>query len=163
MENLKPAPGRPPILIGGGGEKRTLRLVARYADEWNCVNVTPEEYERKLGILDRHCEAVGRDPDCIRRSVMSFGLIGPDRRAIDRATKRVMEMFTRLPPTSPAEYRKAARAEGMIVGTTDEAVDQLGRLAALGVAEIQLEHIDFDSDEFPEYLASEIIPRVAGL
>ena len=51
----------------------------------------------------------------------------------------------------------------MIAGTTDEVIDQLGRLAELGMEEVQFQHFNFDSDEVPEYLASEIAPRVRDL
>jgi F420-dependent oxidoreductase-like protein len=55
-------PGGPKIMIGGGGEKRTLRLTARYADMWNGFG-TPREIRHKLDVLTGHCEAVGRDPN----------------------------------------------------------------------------------------------------
>jgi alkanesulfonate monooxygenase SsuD/methylene tetrahydromethanopterin reductase-like flavin-dependent oxidoreductase (luciferase family) len=58
-----------PILIGGGGERKTLRTVARYADAWNVANVTPEEATRKRDILYAHCEEVGRDPAEIELTV----------------------------------------------------------------------------------------------
>ena len=58
-----------PILIGGGGERKTLRTVARYADAWNVANVTPEEATRKRDILLAHCEEVGRDPSEIELTV----------------------------------------------------------------------------------------------
>ena len=67
---LSPSPvqrPRPPLLIGGGGERVTLRIAARYADEWN-VRGTPEEFASKVRVLERHCAAVGRDPSEIRRS-----------------------------------------------------------------------------------------------
>jgi F420-dependent oxidoreductase-like protein len=57
----------PPIIIGGGGEKKTLRLVAQYADACNLFN--GPDLERKLGILRSHCEAVGRDYDEIHKTV----------------------------------------------------------------------------------------------
>jgi F420-dependent oxidoreductase-like protein len=53
---------RPPILIGGGGEKKTLRLVAQYADVWNATTSIADELAHKIDVLHRHCEAVGRDP-----------------------------------------------------------------------------------------------------
>jgi probable F420-dependent oxidoreductase len=60
-EKLNPAPLRDiPVLIGGAGEKKTLRLVAKHADIWHNF-VSPEELPRKLGILQEHCDAVGRD------------------------------------------------------------------------------------------------------
>jgi F420-dependent oxidoreductase-like protein len=52
----------PPICIGGSGEKRTLRTVAKYAQHWNFVGGTPEEFARKRDVLYAHCEDVGRDP-----------------------------------------------------------------------------------------------------
>lgn len=62
----KPAP---PFVIGGSGEKLTLRIVAQYADIWNCVSTDPQHFRAKSGILDAHCAAVGRDPQSIQRSV----------------------------------------------------------------------------------------------
>jgi F420-dependent oxidoreductase-like protein len=58
----------PPICIGGGGEKKTLRFVAQYAQHWNVPSGTPEDFTRKLGILHEHCAAVGRDPKEITTS-----------------------------------------------------------------------------------------------
>ena len=71
--------------------------------------------------------------------------------------------FRQDPPVSPGEYRKHAKRSGMIVGTTGEVVDHLGALAELGVDEVVFYHPDLYSDELPEYLASEIVPRVASL
>jgi probable F420-dependent oxidoreductase len=64
-----PVDGRLPLLLGGGGERIFLRLVAEYADEWNIVG-TPAEVARKASVLEEHCRAVGRDPGEIRRSVL---------------------------------------------------------------------------------------------
>jgi F420-dependent oxidoreductase-like protein len=52
----------PPICIGGGGERRTLRAVARYAQHWNYPGGPAEEFHRKVEVLHGHCEAIGRDP-----------------------------------------------------------------------------------------------------
>jgi probable F420-dependent oxidoreductase len=70
LAELNPQPaGRMPILIGGGGEKVTLRIVAEYADVWNGSGDV-ETFTRKTGILDDHCASVGRDPSEIERSVV---------------------------------------------------------------------------------------------
>ncbi len=63
----------PEIMIGGGGEKKTLRLVARYADACNLIPGSPEELRHKLDVLRRHCEAVGRDYDTIRKTIAYSG------------------------------------------------------------------------------------------
>ncbi|HEX8861729.1 MAG TPA: LLM class F420-dependent oxidoreductase [Actinomycetes bacterium] len=62
---------RPPILIGGGGERKTLRLVARYADACNLFGSSPEDVARKLEVLRSHCEAEGRDYDSIEKTVLA--------------------------------------------------------------------------------------------
>jgi len=62
---------RPRILIGGGGERRTLRLVARYADACNLFALSVPEVARKLEVLERHCEAEGRDPTTVERTILA--------------------------------------------------------------------------------------------
>ncbi|WP_371404663.1 LLM class F420-dependent oxidoreductase [Kribbella sp. NBC_00662] len=66
----------PPICIGGSGEKRTLRTTAKYAQHWNFVGGTPEEFARKRDVLYAHCADVGRDPSEITLS--SHVRLGPD-------------------------------------------------------------------------------------
>ena len=61
---------RPPILIGGGGEKKTLRLVARYADACNLFAASPDDVAHKLDVLARHCDDVGRDPATVRKTIL---------------------------------------------------------------------------------------------
>jgi F420-dependent oxidoreductase-like protein len=60
---------RPPTLIGGDGERKTLRLVARYADVWNSTVADVDGLAHKIDVLNRHCDAVGRDPGEIRKTV----------------------------------------------------------------------------------------------
>jgi F420-dependent oxidoreductase-like protein len=62
---------RPPILIGGGGERKTLLLVARYADSCNLFGTSPDDVARKLDVLRSHCDAVGRDYDSIEKTVLA--------------------------------------------------------------------------------------------
>jgi probable F420-dependent oxidoreductase len=69
LDRLEPPPVGPlPILVGGAGEKVTLRLVAEHADAWNAFG-PPDEYARRNAILDQHCADVGRDPNDIERTV----------------------------------------------------------------------------------------------
>jgi F420-dependent oxidoreductase-like protein len=64
---------RPPVMVGGDGERKTLRLVAQYADACNLFGRDPETVRRKLEVLDRHCEDVGRDPAEISRTMLGGG------------------------------------------------------------------------------------------
>ena len=160
----KPAAGRPPILIGGSGERRTLRIAAEHADEWNCVTVTePEGYGHKCEVLERHCEAVDRDPATIARSMMLFPLAAPNEAALEGVARKTMAHFGAGPDDSPQAFRERMEGRGLLSGTTEQVIEKLGRLAELGLQEVVFQHMDFDSDEVPEYLAAEIAPRVADI
>ncbi|MGW0630539.1 LLM class F420-dependent oxidoreductase [Streptomyces sp. NPDC002758] len=76
----------PEIMIGGGGEKKTLRLVAQYADACNLIPSSPEELRHKLDVLRGHCDTVGRDYDTIRKTIAYTG---------DAATDGDLDAFTR--------------------------------------------------------------------
>ena len=156
----KPAPGRPYLLIGGSGPKRTLRYAAQHANEWNTVPAPLEALAERIATLNAHCEAVGRDPASIRKTMMTFGFVGPD----DAAIERNMALFPRMTGEGSLEERKAAlRARGQIVGRTDDVIDQLGTLAELGISEVQFQHLDFHDDTIPEFLATDVAPKVKGL
>ncbi len=155
----KPAAGRPPILIGGGGERRTLRLVAKYADEWNAQALTPDGFRRKLGVLEDHCQAVGRNPSTIRRSMLSVGPIGATQAEVDDATRSMMEMFPQPAGTTAAEYRERVKSNGAIVGGADEILDSLGRLSEAGLDEVLLLY----APGIAEFLAADVLPRAAAL
>ena len=68
----RPVRGSVPVLVAGGGEKRTLDLVARYGDACNVTAGAPADVRHKFDVLDRHCERVGRDPAEITRTVFAF-------------------------------------------------------------------------------------------
>ena len=68
---------RPPILIGGDGEKKTLRLVAQYADIWNSMTTDVDELKHKVDVLNRHCDTVGRDPGEIRKTCGGLVVVDP--------------------------------------------------------------------------------------
>jgi len=88
---------RPPILVGGGGERRTLRLVAQYADACNLFDLPGSGFQHDLGhklsVLRRHCDAVGRDYAEIEKTVASSVDLGEDRRA---GTRRLVEHLREL-------------------------------------------------------------------
>ncbi len=83
---------RVPIMIGGGGEKKTLRLVAQYADATNVFG-TPEGVARKYAILAEHCAAVGRDPDEIERSTLQNIRVTRDGRGDTETPAQVIDRF----------------------------------------------------------------------
>lgn len=152
-----PKPTRPvPLIIGGSGERRTLRLVAEHAAEWSCVNLSPEVFAAKSRVLDAHCEAVGRDPATVRRSMMLFAFVGPHEETVDGLLRRYLRDDT----ATAAELRRRAQERGMFVGATAAALDHLGRLKDLGLQEVQVQHLEFDDDALPEFVAAELAPRL---
>ena len=83
MNNPRPIRGDIPIMIGGSGERKTLRLVARYADACNLFGDV-DRARHLLGVLDGHCEAVGRDPSEITRTRMATVIVAPTHEAAER-------------------------------------------------------------------------------
>ncbi len=82
-------------MVGGGGERKTLRLVAQYADACNVFG-SPETIARKYGVLDAHCAAVGRDPNEIERSTLQDVRLGADGAGGGEAPDQVIERVGEL-------------------------------------------------------------------
>lgn len=82
----KPVNGNIPLWIGGGGEKRTLRSVAQYADGWNYFMTDPEEYRHKLSVLHQHCKDSSRDAKEIRQGLIVRAVLDQDVEAPDATT-----------------------------------------------------------------------------
>ena len=118
-----PAPvGRIPIMIGGGGERKTLRMVAQYADESNII-CAPDEIPRKLAALDEHCERLGRDRSEITVTYQTSVCIAPTR---EQAQREADEAVARIPEL-------AARRGGLICGDPSDVAAVYQRIMATGV------------------------------
>jgi probable F420-dependent oxidoreductase len=120
----------PPIIVGGKGD-RLLELVAACADGWNtCWVWTPAAYRERLEVLERACEAVGRDPATITRSLGLYALCGEDERDLERR-------FERLRASTPAGVLDGTTLDawrvGRLVGTVDEVREQAAAWADLGI------------------------------
>jgi alkanesulfonate monooxygenase SsuD/methylene tetrahydromethanopterin reductase-like flavin-dependent oxidoreductase (luciferase family) len=149
-----PAGGR--LVVGGRGERRTMRVAAELADEWNVTRVTYDEYPRKLEVLAGHCRAFGRDPAAIRLSLMAPIVIGRTRAEVAARLARGREWFPRV-PESEAEWR----AQSFLFGSVDEVVRDLRRWQGLGVQAVMLQCLDIDDLVALELIAREVIPAVA--
>jgi alkanesulfonate monooxygenase SsuD/methylene tetrahydromethanopterin reductase-like flavin-dependent oxidoreductase (luciferase family) len=112
----KPVQDPLPLLVGGGGEKRTMRIAARYADEWN-VWGTPEVLRHKIGVLERHCEDLGRDPATIRKSAQALLFLSEDEGWL-------------------ARFRGSDMGRAAIVGTPDEVGEVVQGYVDAGVDEL---------------------------
>ncbi|HWI72558.1 MAG TPA: LLM class F420-dependent oxidoreductase [Baekduia sp.] len=94
--NPKPIRGDIPILIGGSGEKKTLRMVAQYADASNVFG-DPERVKHLMGVLDAHCERLGRDPKAIKRTKLGVLVIADSH---DAAQAKVAPLREHMPAES---------------------------------------------------------------
>jgi F420-dependent oxidoreductase-like protein len=136
--------GRPPLLIGGNGRRRTLALAARYADEWNAVFATAAEFSELNAELDRLLEQHGRQPGAVRRSLMTGIVFGRHDAEVQRkATERGSGI-------------EELRREGLVVGTASEIVDQLGKLDEAGVQRVMLQWLELDDLDGLEALAQAV-------
>jgi alkanesulfonate monooxygenase SsuD/methylene tetrahydromethanopterin reductase-like flavin-dependent oxidoreductase (luciferase family) len=157
-----PPRGRIPVLIGGSGPRRTLPLVARYADEWNATPMSIERYRSANDVLANHCAAIDRDPNDIRRSMLLFTTIGPDQQTTDKITDRFLEMAAPLGTTLTMDDLVAA-GRAPFTGSTEQLIDEIGRLGQLGLDEVVFEHFCHEDDQILEWLADEIKPAVEAL
>ena len=123
VRNLpRPIRGHIPIMVGGGGEKRTLRLVAQYADACN-VSGDLETVRHKLDVLRRHCDDVGRDPAEIRNTrLSSLFLVDTPEQSVE-----TREMITGM---AGEEF-----VAGCTIGIADEVVEQVAAMVDAGVDE----------------------------
>jgi F420-dependent oxidoreductase-like protein len=154
----KPQQRPMPLLIGGGGEKRTLRMVARYATQWNIAAMGGiERYREKARVLLAHCDALGRDPATIERSIMSSCITGATRAEVDRRVEAALE---RMPPQFRPPPGPPRRPPAGLVGTPSEVVEQVGAWEAEGVSRIMLQYSRPPSRETLAFVASEILPWV---
>ncbi|HVT75424.1 MAG TPA: LLM class F420-dependent oxidoreductase [Acidimicrobiales bacterium] len=98
----------PPILIGGGGERKTLRLVAKYADACNLFAFDYDETARKVAILNQHCENQGRDPNSVKKTVLYIGdpVGAPDKFLADaeRYAGLGVSLMDLAPQGDPVEF-----------------------------------------------------------
>jgi alkanesulfonate monooxygenase SsuD/methylene tetrahydromethanopterin reductase-like flavin-dependent oxidoreductase (luciferase family) len=151
---IKPGPvqqPRPPIVVGGVGEKYTLPLVARYADVWNVPTYALGELDHKVSVLRSICDEVGRDPSSIVLSVEAVMALAPDDAALP-AVRELAEKRFGLPAFG--------LEEGGLVGTPPAIVDRLHELTDLGFGQIVLFTHDRASDETLQLLASEVIAQL---
>lgn len=142
---------RPPIVVGGAGEKYTLPLVARYADVWNVPTYALGELEHKVAVLRSICEDIGRDPESIVLSVEAVMALAPD----DAALPKVREFAERRFGGPGFGLR-----EGGLVGTAPQIVDRIKEWEALGFGQVVLFTHDRASDETLDLLASTVISQL---
>ncbi len=121
----------PPITIGGEGPKLTLRLVAQYADRSNVFG-GPDDIKRKLDILRKHCEDVGRPFKTIQHSTNPSLVLGEDEKEVEELLKKSYGIYKK-PDETLEQYVKRERSGGR-VGTPEEILPTLERYVSAGIS-----------------------------
>jgi F420-dependent oxidoreductase-like protein len=139
---------RPPILVGGGGPRRTPRIAAKYADEYNMMFASVADTAAAFGRVREACQAAGRDPGSLVYSAAQVVCCGRD----DAELARRAAAIGRDP--------RGVRAEGL-GGTPAEVVAKLGELAQAGASRVYLQVLDLSDLGHLELLAAEVLPQVS--
>jgi F420-dependent oxidoreductase-like protein len=126
----------PPIIVGGEGSPRSLRIAARYADEFNVTSSDPATVADRIAKLEAACVAIGRDPATMRRSAMVGTLVGRDAAELAARKRAVLGEFA---ADDEAEGWFAAREARWILGTPDQARAKVAEFAAAGVERLMLQ------------------------
>ncbi len=151
---------RPPLILGGKGGPRSLRLAARYADEYNTVMSTPEQIAAVRAGLDRACEAEGRAPASLPLSMMTGWLVGADEAELHDRAGRLAAWKGR--PHDGQAFLVEERPS-TIRGTVPQALEQLRALADAGLDRIMGQHLLHRDLDAIELLGREIVPQAKGL
>jgi F420-dependent oxidoreductase-like protein len=145
----KPVQQHLPLVIGGSGERRTLRIVAQHGDIWNTFYGDIDEYRHKLDVLAGHCADVGRDPAAVRKSLTFRAILDEDEQ---EAQERARELYGDPPPERLQKM--------LIVGTPEQCVERLGAYADLGVGDFLLGALPPIDGRTIELVADTVAPAV---
>lgn len=155
----KPVQRPLPLILGAKGGPRTLRIAARWADEYNTVMSSAEEVADLRKRLDEACEKEGRDPASLPLSMMTGWLVGADRNdLLDRAS-RLSEWKGE---DGDGEAFIAAQRESTILGTVAEAIEQLRELQEAGLTRIMGQHLLHRDLDAVALMGREIAPALRG-
>ena len=143
-------PRKVPILIGGAGEKVTLKIVAAEADIWNNLAGHQAALGAKLDVLRRHCDAVGRDPDAIVASQQCLVTIAPDAARAGPMADRAAQIF--------GGHMGDPKGPLAITGTPERCTEQIQKHIDLGCTMFVMEFFGKDTQEPAQLFAEEVLP-----
>jgi F420-dependent oxidoreductase-like protein len=151
----KPTP-RPRLIVGGSGSPRSMRIAARWADEFNLTSSPPDTVAAKYAALAAACERAGRGPSAITRSAMIGVLVGADEAELRTRERALLEA---LGETEAGDEWFSERRKRWIMGTPDEARAAVARFAEAGVERIFLQDFLPRDLEMISLLGAELVAR----
>jgi F420-dependent oxidoreductase-like protein len=146
-----------PVIVGGRGGPKSLRLCAKWGDEYNTVFVGAERCREVAGQLTAAFEQEGRDPSEARLSLMTGLVIGSDR---EEVLRRAGAVAGARGGDDPEAFLEGVAGE-WVTGTVDEVVERLAQLGEAGVRRVMLQHLAHEDLETVALLGREVVPRVA--
>ena len=151
-----------PLWIAGGGERKTLRIAAKYAQYTN-FDATPHVFQRKPEILAQHCKEVGTDFDAIVRSANFNIIIGESASDVGDKLDWVRAHYQPLIPEESLERNLAMLSSGPLVGTPEKITEELTQLRGLGLEYAIGHFIDAAYDQGSiDLFATKVIPALVG-
>jgi alkanesulfonate monooxygenase SsuD/methylene tetrahydromethanopterin reductase-like flavin-dependent oxidoreductase (luciferase family) len=150
-----PSHGRLRLVVGGRGEKRTLRIVAEFADEWNVTRLDVAGFTRKRQVLADHCMAFKRDPETIARSLMVPMAIGRTPAEVARRIATARANFPSLPEDSTTW-----RAASFLAGSPEDITEALKTWEEAGLQRVLLQMLDQDDIAALELFAETVLPKL---
>ncbi len=159
--HLLPRPSTPPpVLVGGNGPKRTLPLVARYADIWNCLAATPDLFRERSALLDELIRKAGRQPGDVKRTTFMPVICWKDPAERERFADAFRKNFPAYAGDSTEEilinFRDHYKA---LTGAPEAIVEKLRLFAAAGVEEMMIQSFLPDHLEQMEIIARDVLPK----
>jgi alkanesulfonate monooxygenase SsuD/methylene tetrahydromethanopterin reductase-like flavin-dependent oxidoreductase (luciferase family) len=146
-------PRRVPILIGGGGEKVTLKLAAKEADIWNNLAGQQPQLAHKIDVLKRHCDEVGRDPSTITASQQCLVTVARDEATAGPMADRAAQIF--------GGHMGDPKGPMAITGTPQQCVEAIQKHVDLGCPMFVMEFFGRDTQEPAQLFAEEVMPHFA--
>ncbi len=146
----------PRLLVGGRAKPGSANPAARFADEYNVIGSSLEDYVAARKALDEACEREGRDPKTLHMSIMTCILLGADENDLLEKARASMERWGS--ELSPEEAVQRGRARGT-AGTPEQLIEGFARLEAVGVERVMLQHIRHEDLETVELLG-EVVAKV---
>jgi F420-dependent oxidoreductase-like protein len=150
-----PPKGRYRIVIGGRGEKRTLKIVAEFADEWNVTRVDLPGFTKRRQVLAEHCRAFGREPESIARSLMVPCAIGRDASEVAGRIANMRAIFPALPADEAAWH-----AASFLAGSPERVIADLKAWKQAGLQRVMLQTLDQEDIPGLELFAREVMPKL---
>ena len=152
--------GGPPILVGGSGPKRTLPLVAHYADIWNPQLLAPDVYRERSALLDELLQAEGRSPSDVKRTINLRVACGRNPAELEQRVSWLrgkVPFIADMPLDALLDF---SRTQGVFVGSPESLVELMHKYVAAGVDEIILEWTALDDFAGLQLIAEEVLPNI---